>query len=265
MRLFQIDGVPFYAAPPHHGYEGYLFTPDGVTGWHESPDVRRDVEERQVGAGSFDDLGSLDARVVSFSGRVRANSLVKLEHLRKRLTSMFADLRMVEISESVEGEQWFARGRLAGKVTTPPARAGDKNVPFQMSFWCPDPLIYGDTYSFGPAPAVNVEQESGLYSSWPRIAVTATSSMTEGYGVNLHLVSTDPPIASIRVQAPLNAGSAHVIDMARGVVTSGGVPILGGIQSGNPWAIPPHGVYYVHLAPNSGSGVITVSGNNTRV
>lgn len=263
MRQFFIGGIPFHDGVPHAGFEGYYLTK--VTGWHDAPDVRRTTEERQTGDGSFDEAGYLTDRPLAFEGLIVANSVVKYEHLRKRLTSMFADRRMVEISEAVEGEQWFANGRLAGQVKVPVAKSGDMHSVFQMPFWCPDPLIYGDAFSFGPAPAVNVEQESGLYPAWPRVTVTATSSMTEGYGVNLHQTSDGPVLASIRVQAPLNAGSTHVIDMTTGTVSSGGVPILGGIQSGARWAIPPHGVYFVHLAPNSGAGVITVSGRNTRV
>lgn len=262
-RHFQLDDLALYVGQPTEHFEGLLLTENGVSGWHEGVDVRREVTERHAGAGSFDSIGTLDARVVAFEGLITAKSRQKFELLRRQVSSFGTGGNMVRISEAAAGEQWWALGRLGARTTVSVARAGSLLAPFKITLWCPDPRIYGAEYDFGPAPAVYVKQTAGTYPSRPRINVRATSSMLEGYGVNL--MRDGAVLGSIRVQAPLAAGNTHVIDMAQGVVLSGATPILGGIQSGNAWEIPPAGTFYVHLAPNSGAGVIRVTGYDTRI
>ncbi|VXB74869.1 hypothetical protein [Pseudoclavibacter sp. 8L] len=262
-RHFQLDDLALYVGQPHEHFEGLLLTENGVSGWHEGVDVRREVTERHAGAGSFDSIGTLDARVVAFEGLITAQGIQKFETLRRQVSSFGTGGNMIRISEAAGNEQWWARGRLGARTSVSVARAGSLLAPFKITLWCPDPRIYGAAYSFGPAPAVFVEQTAGTYPSRPRITVRATSSMLEGYGVNL--MRDGATLGAIRIQAPLAAGSTHVIDMVTGQVLNGATPILGGVQSGNVWAIPPAGTYYVHLAPNSGAGTITVTGYDNRV
>ncbi|MBS3177757.1 MULTISPECIES: hypothetical protein [unclassified Pseudoclavibacter] len=264
MRTFKIDDLEFLDHQPSVDWEGYLIEENGVTGWHDGVDARRDADERHYGHGAFGQPGDLDARVIVVRGKVVARTVLKLEHLRRRLTSFLADGHLARISEDVAGETWWAQGRQGTRPTAPLANSGDTFSPFQLNLWCENPRIFSDTFDFGPNPgSVFIEQTSGTFEAEVELEITAITSMVGGYGV--HLMSGAATLGHVRVQATLSAGQTHVI--RDGVVYQNGAPILGAVQSGDSWTLPPNGTYLAYLAPVSeaGSGSVRVRGLNTRV
>lgn len=202
---------------------------DGFTGWDEGVAMRQENVSRPGAHGSFSLPAYQDARVVSVSGNVVANSPADLAQWKNRLTGLLAGGQegRIQVTRSW-GAQW-ANCRL-GAQTRFSERGGTSTATFQIQLWCPDPRKYGNENKFGVTNAVANAFHRGNYDAMALVRVTGAAP--NGYRI------TGPGGLQYRVERAVTSGFPHQIDFNTGVLLVDGIP-MSNRGSADVWPVPP--------------------------
>lgn len=227
---------------------GPHFVIQEMSGWDESPDMRRDAEDRPLQHGAFDAPGYLGARTISISGVILGESPTDLQQAVRRLNGLLADGDDAVMTVLDAVEPLWARVRRASapavKVHGEDAAVAD----YQVQFWAPDPRRYGRVREFVGSSVVPFHQ--GTLPAIPEVLVTGTfpQGYTIGYGPRVFIVT-----------APLAAGRTHRIDMRTGWVYRDSTQLVGAVAAAEVLRIPP-GMpdEPVTLTGTNGSGSLTL-------
>lgn len=202
----------------------YTIEPDGLKGWLDGTDMRRDSVARPEAHGEFDVPGYLTSRIPSLAGSVLAPSGAALQLACDALTGLLADGSAGELAVEIEGRTLTAMVRRQGKpdvnVLDPKSAAA-----YGIQFWAADPRRYGALHEFGPGSSVSGIEHDGNFPALPVLEITgATAYTVTGPGGRLITVSS--------------TSGTHRIDLASGGLFIGGVRVIGGVSVYQPWAVP---------------------------
>ncbi|MBN6777437.1 hypothetical protein JRG19_02585 [Pseudoclavibacter alba] len=213
-----------------YGQQGGLVVLEkGLTGWLDSPEIRREQIDR-LGHGSFATPATLSDRLVEVEGLALADSWRKLSALRDNLVSM----QLVEDEElltlQIDGESRYAKALPTGGIKWE-ADPYQCEARFRVSFWCPDPWIFGDSRvykgtaaqprQFGTVNAYPTVKFAGDFGAGFRLVVgsgggtfeyskpasgavldTRSMALTSSSGALLHTFSGLPPVVRPYDPAP---------------------------------------------------------------
>lgn len=208
-----------------------VLAPQGLDGWDDGVDMRRNNLDRAHAHGSYAMPGYLDSRVVSITGRVLADSPAECERIGQRLTGLMADGQMARMQVTTEtGTQW-ADCFLSARTRFTPDYSR-RNAAFQIQLWCPDPWKFGDAnvYTINPGQTVPLFHYGNAAAS-PIFEVTG--DMPSGYTLR-------GPDSKTFV-APTSVASArkHLLDMSEGLLKVNGYYWTGQTANADLWTIPP--------------------------
>lgn len=226
---------------------GFSLERDGLTGWGDSVDVRREDVPRPMAHGSFDVPVYRGGRIVSASGLCRATSSEERAWFRSQLTGVLADGVSGQVIVEEDGQTLWANCRLAAGPKFS-RFTFDKLARWQLQLWCADPRQFGEARTFaGGAPAFH-------YGNFPAPPVlTVSGSAAGGYTIN------GPSGKTFVVTKALVSGHPHTIDMATGRLTVDGVVQVGAVGRTQTWAIPPG----QQVVMTSTAGTLTASVTDT--
>lgn len=244
-----IGGLTFIA-----GTAAATYTVESLSGWFDGVPIRREMEERPNAHGAFYAPGFLEGRVVSLSGLILTSSESAQVAAVRALTSLLAD----------GGTDVLTVAEPGGSLTATVSRYGKPDVQvevwgtvarYQVQFWAHDPRLYGPAGVFGPDTSVGVSH-AGNFPAYPVVEVTTAAGMPSGYTVAAGGVE-------FVVSQALEVGETHRIETRTGWLYLDDVLQAGAVTQAATWTVPP-GVTVTHtLTPDSGSGVITVTVNDT--
>lgn len=237
--LARAQGVEFWGALPPSG-EGFIVDPDGWEGVEDGAARRGEVVQRE-GGGDYDLPTVLDSRIVPISGECVASSPERLRQFGQQLKGIFGGGSGVVVFDSLGSALWGV-AKIAPS-TQPKFKVNASTyleARFSIQLKLDDPLLYGETRLFaGGSPAFH-------YGNWKAIPVhTVSGTNGSGYTIN------GPGGKQFKVSKPVVAGQPHVIDMATGWVTIGGVVQTGVVDIGDLWSIP-GGAQVTHTVTGSG-------------
>jgi len=229
--------------------EGLELGPDGIDGWNDAVDMRREDIAIPQAPGSFDLPGLPAARVLTIAGRCVASSVEKLGWYRSQVTGLLTRGDSGRIVVEEFGLTTWAQCRLASR-TKWQAWGGQPYADFQLQLWCPDPRRYGEVRTFpGGAAAYH-------YGNFPASPVlTVTGSAAGGYTIN------GPSGKTFTVTKALVSGHPHTIDMVTGRLTVDGAVQIGAVGRAQTWAIPPGAT----VAMTSTAGTLTAAVTDTYI
>lgn len=228
-----------------------VLSPAGIDGWDDGVDMRRTVVDRPNSGGSYDAPGYPDARVISISGRVLANSVEELENIGRRITGLLANGKpgRVQVSTAL-GVQW-ADCRLAARTRFTPDFSR-RNATFQLQLWCADPRKFGDAAQFqGATGAVISAHHRGNYDASPVISVSG--NMPGGYRLTCNG-------QTVTVSVPAVQGATHSINFRLRRLRVNGTAHFAAFTENQFWTLPPGEASNVLITPVAGgSGVATIN------
>lgn len=231
--------------------EGFLIEDGGWQGWNDGVAIRRDETARPLAHGDFDAQGYLDARLVTISGKCRAPSPQKLLYYQHQLTGLFRGDDSQKITVQQDGLELWAPARMTGQVTFVPMSDG-VTAQFQIHFWCPSPLKFGETRKF----ASNIVGfHYGNFLAYP--VHTITGNMPTGYQI------TGPGGGAIIIGAPVVTGHPHTWDANTGLLTIDGAVIYGNTIRADTWFYSPGAQFAQILTPATGSGTLSTAVTDT--
>ena len=247
MLRVDVGGITFHGVHADMT-SGPHFVIQEMSGWDESPDMRRDTEDRPLQHGAFDATGYLSPRTVSLSGVILGESPRDLQHAVRRLNALLADGGdAVMTVQDALGPLW-ARVRRASAPAMKVRGEAPSIADYQVQFWAPDPRRYGQLREFAGVQVVPFHY--GTMPAIPEVLVTGTfpQGYTIGYGPRAFIVT-----------APLAAGQTHRIDMRTGWVYRGSTQLVGAVAAAEVLRIPP-GMpdEPVTLTGTNGSGSMTL-------
>lgn len=232
------------------GGEGdYRYTIATVSGL-ESVGIRREDTARPNAHGSFPSQGFFDARRVSWSGLVLTHSAGEQEHAIRALSGLLGG-GTERLTAQGPSTVWtdVRRVSVEARILRP-----EETASYSIVVEAPDPLLYGETATFGPATSVPVFHY-GNTDAAP--VVTITGTMPSGYRVN------GPGGAQYIVSQALTAGQTHRIDFNTGWLYRNGVLQQGAVSRAQTFTISPGVASTMSLTPVSGSGLMTVKLTDT--
>lgn len=229
MLRINIAGVQILGRPDDglSRVEGLFVGPEGLNGWDDGVDVRRESVERPGEHGEFDLPVFNGSRVISIDGHALAWSEFELGQLRNQIMGVCADGGRQKITVEHQGEAMHATVRRGAKPTFVDAgvRHGMMRARFAIFLVAADPRKYGEVHDF---PAGTEAVNRGNFPATPRLMVGAGSG---GYTV------TGP--GGRRVVVGTAPAGAHYIDFASGgLFTAAGVRQVGAITIYEPWTVP---------------------------
>lgn len=222
-RSARIGGLSFVEWPADHHGNWFALDSDGVKSVWGGVDVRREDVPRPAAHGSFDLPGFLTPRVIPVSGHMSSPSKFELENSMGRLSGLLATGGKTRLTiDGPNGSRWCdVRLASATQITQLDATTAR----FLVTFWAPDPRMYGEVREFASGVAA---VQYGNFPATPRLLIGAGSG---GYTV------TGPNGRKVVVtSAP---AGAHEIDFATGGLFVSGVRQVGAISIYQPWTIPP--------------------------
>lgn len=234
-----------------------VLSPTGIDGWDDGVDMRRTVVDRPNGNGSYDAQGFLDARVVSISGRVLADSESELENIGRRITGLLANGKLGRLQVStVLGGQW-ADCRLAARTRFTPD-FGRRNATFQIQLWCADPRKFGESHEFRGSTGVAIPvYHRGNFDASPSMYVNG--DMPGGYRLTCNG-------QTVTVTVPAVQGAWHSINFRLRRLRINGTVRLASFSDNQFWTIPPGQASSVVITPLAGgSGVTTINVTDTYI
>ena len=241
-----IGGLTFRGIHVRAG-DGPYFVIQEMTGWDESPDMRRDEEDRPLQHGAFDAPGYLTARVVSITGVILGESPADLQRAVRRLNGLLADggSAVMTVHDAL-GPLW-SRVRRASAPGVRVRGEAPSIADYQMQFWAPDPRRYGRLREFSGSSVVPYHE--GTLPAIPEVLVTGEfpQGYTISYGSSAFIVT-----------APLTAGQTHRIDMRTGWVFRGATQLVGAVAAAEVLHVPPGMPDRTMTLGGSGSGSMTV-------
>ena len=236
----RIGGLTFSGGD---GQEGFFIRE--WSGWWGGVDPKTDAVARPQADGDFDVPGFLEPRILTLTGRCHAKSAEYLEQYELRLSGLFGSGKSQRVMVDGPGGTQWADGRRAGSEFE--IELWGAYAAYQLVVKFANPRKFGESHSFtGTAP---VAYHYGNFGATPILTVTGSMS---GYTIV-------GPTGNFTVTAAVVSGSPHLIDMATGALTVGGVRTFGAVSSAALWTVP-GGAQVTHtLVPASGSGSLTVT------
>lgn len=244
------------------GQDGFYIEDKGLQGLLSGVDVRSNDVPRPDAHGDFVTPGFLEARIVSWSGPVIAPSLRELLRRGRQLTGLLAGGLQGRVMFDLPSGPLWGNGQLAMKTEFDPDMWEDFNgsmrSPYSVSLKFANPRLFGETRLFGAAG--NVFFLAHHYGNFPAAPVfTVTGDMPNGYWIY------GPNDKVFAVIAPVVPGVPHVIDMATGYLTVGGVVTFGKVTVADTWTVPSGGVVSQIMIPVAGSGNVGMAVPDTFV
>lgn len=242
-----IGGLTFRGIHVRAG-DGPYFVIQEMTGWDESPDMRRDEEDRPLQHGAFDAPGYLTARVVSITGVILGDSPAGLQRAVRQLNGLLADGGADTLTVQDALEPLWARVRRAGAPGVRIHGEDPSVADYQVQFWAPDPRRYGKARKFTGAQVVPFHY--GTMPAIPEVLVTGT--FPQGYVVAYGSTA-------FIVDAPLETGQTDRIDMRTGWLYRNGALLTGAVAAAEVIHIPPGSADEpMSLTGTGGAGSMTV-------
>lgn len=216
----------------------------------ESVGIRRDSTDRPNAHGSFPAPGFFDARRISWSGLVLTTSAGEQDHAIRDLSGLLGG-GTERLTAQGSSRVWsdVRRVSVESRILRP-----EETASYSIVVEAPDPLLYGETATFGPAASASV-YHYGNTDAAPDVTITGT--MPSGYRVN------GPGGAQYIVTQALAAGQTHRIDFNTGWLYRNGVMQQGAVSRAQTFTIPPGAPSTMSLTPVSGSGLMTVKLTDT--
>lgn len=233
-----IAGLDFHG----QGLRDFVISPDGFEGWDDGVDMRLQNTPRPQAHGSFDLPGFQDARTVSISGTVLADSNARLRQLRSRLTGLLADGQAGRVQVDRDGDVQWTDCRLASKTKFTEFGGADA-ASFQIQLWCPDPRKFGDRATFDFVSGAATVFHRGNYAATPIIQVNGplTGPTTITHPGGLYTFGGN-----------LGAGSWVRVDMNTGRLKLNGADRSDLITRADLYAAPPGSTSAFSLSTGSG-------------
>ncbi|MDR2294681.1 MAG: hypothetical protein LBE05_05705 [Microbacterium sp.] len=225
---YVIDGVTFRGRPSEYGPlpAGAFLLPDGVKRWRGGVTVRAEDVPRISADGSFATPGSLSARTSEWKALVLAHNDNELGEWEDIITGIGV------------GRLFPATGQALGRVLSSTARAAETptfdrrrgrvggmvaaETAFQLVH--PDPFLYAEEITAGPAASVPIEAR-GVAESWPTLTVRNAGGAYTVTGGG----------ATFTMTTPLPGGAVDVIESASMTVRRNGVLVESGFSG---WVAP---------------------------
>jgi hypothetical protein len=207
----------------------YTVDPDGIKGWLDGVDMRRENVPRPGAHGEFDVPGYLGARFPSIAGAVHAASATALRDAIHALTGALADGGEAELAVDIAGQVLTAMVRRHGAPEITMVNPNSTAL-YRLQLWSADPRRYGALHTYGPSASVASITHDGNFPALPTLVIAGTSG--GGYTVN------GPSGYLVTVTEPLVGGSPHTLDLSTGALYIGSTRILGGVTAFKPWTVP---------------------------
>lgn len=214
-------------------------------GWDDAPDTKGETVSVPNGDGEMDLPVHNEARLITVTGRIIADSHAQLHEAGLFLTGPLAGRFQVAGHGPT---QWADTTRRAVKFKT----ITDRLAQWQLSLKAVDPVKYGDTKDFA-VPSGNTYvnlYHRGNYLSLPILVITG--SMPGGYRIQ------SAAGAEYRVTRALAAGAPHTIDMRDGMLQVNGEYVSDGIDIAGIWRISPGNNQTIRIVPVS-TGTATMT------
>lgn len=232
-----IQGVHFDEWPRHYD-ESFVIAPQGLEGWLEGTETRREETPRPGAHGSFDARVFRAARTVSISGSVLASSEAVLHAMIDQLLGVLADGSKGRLSvQDDHGNVTWVDVRLAGAPSI--TRHTGHTADYQIQFWAPDPWRYGDLRTFSGSGAQVYHRGNG-----PAFPVVRVADPVQVYEIT-------SPGGTFRVSGAPTTQGAHEVDMRTGRLRIGGSVALGFVTRAETWAVPA-GARWAHSISGGG-------------
>lgn len=225
-----------------------LFIED-ITGWDDTPDMRREKVEYQAAHGSFDLPGYLDARLIVIEGHCRTNNPEQQQFWRNRLASLLGDGSSAKLTVEHQGLTLWTSVRLAAATTFDIVKYGEHAM-YQVQLWAANPRKFGAQHEYVTTGPADYAWHYGNFPASPKLLVAGSAS---GYTV------FGPGGRQFRVTRPLVPSHDHTIDLATGLLTVDGAIDTDNTPIADTWTIP-GGAKVAHSISfdGGGSGLVAV-------
>jgi hypothetical protein len=211
------------------GAATYTIDSDGLKGWLDGVQSRRESAPRPVGHGEFETPTFLGGRLVTLSGLVLASSDAGFEAAIADLTGLLADGSAAEMSVAQASGTLTATVRRAGAPDIQVLVYGE-TARYQVQLWAADPRRYGaDQATVGPGASLSVAHD-GNFPASPVVTVDGPVSAPYSVASQGHTVTVTQSLAG---------GETHTIDMATGWVYLDGDLQSGVTSAVDVFTIPP--------------------------
>lgn len=120
----------------------YILDPTAVMGWDDGAIVRRVVTQRMNGHGDFKEPATFGSRMISLSGTAVAKTRFDLRRMRDDMMSLFTTTEYESLSIEINGSKRWSKVGLEG--TTSWVQQADTFASWRISFYAPDPHLYGE-------------------------------------------------------------------------------------------------------------------------
>jgi hypothetical protein len=250
-----IGGVVFEGG---EGLEGFFIDlEDGLVGWDDSVDVRREAVEMANAHGDYDLPVHRGNRVIVITGDCVSSSPEQQQKFRNQLAGILADGRSGKLTVDHQGTIRWANVRLANDGVKFAIKVYGTLARYQITLLAADPRKYGDVNPFGPIGAGELSVfHRGNFWADPVCTVSGTFSADFAIYYNglpfrmSHDVVPEAPIT---------------IHMRDGRAYQNGIRIIGGIVIANTFTIPPGLPTTITFDPNGGTGTLKVEVPDTDV
>lgn len=221
---------------------GFLISPNGITGWDNAPSSRRTDAVRVGGHGSFGTSSLLNGRLVTIAGNVLAESEPELLHFLDLLAAMPVRKHRMTVQD-VRGSRWcdvVVEGEPQVSRT-----GGDREAEYQVSFFASNPRKFGEQRVFTSTGSSVPAFHYGNFDADP---VFEVSGFVNGYRIT-------GPGGDFTVSGPRPSGAVDVVDFSTGLLTRDGVPLTRAVTSAKLWTVGPGERVSWRVQPvRSGSG-----------
>lgn len=119
----------------------YVFDPDAIVGWDDTPDIKRTATERPMAHGDFASRGFYGARLVTITGHALADGPRTLYMMRDRLVSYLQDGQEHEITV-LKGEELRSM-KISQGSSLSWVQMFDHYAKWKVDLYAADPRMYG--------------------------------------------------------------------------------------------------------------------------
>ncbi|CAN5425105.1 hypothetical protein BH09ACT9_BH09ACT9_00750 [soil metagenome] len=232
--------------PLRFGYEdpdeiGFHIDTEGIDGWDDGVDIRREDIPIQNGHGNVETPSFLAQRVVVVPGYCLAESDGALDNAQRRLLGQMGRPAQ-QFSVLTESGTENASGSIASKPRWK-KWGGSAYAEYEASFWFAKPWKYGEPRTFDSVAGVVKAWHRGNQNAIPTFEVTGSAA---GYTLN------GPDSKQFTVDHPVVAGHNHIINGLTGRLTIDGAP-AGGVTRRDLWPIVNDDTTTQSITPVSGA------------
>ena len=230
--LITLDGLQF-----HGGVRPGMFTVEhgGLSGWFESPGVRREDTPRPLGDGVFTAPTYRSGRSVAWRGLILTRSAAEQRHAMEQLAGMCSGRGLRRLTVQHDGDSTWADVALVDAPTVK-VEAYGRVARYDVEVFAPDPRRYGEMHTYAGTDRV---YHRGNARAFPQIIIpSAGAAYSVSAGGETITVNGAP------------AGGRHVIDTRTGRLTSDGTVQIGVVTRADQIVIPPGPGRDVTLSPN---------------